>query len=111
MSATTAPPTGSFSVDAVVEQATPEQRRELIRKLLSKALAEAAYLPQAIPDATGQPVGVFIPHYRSTSTEPPELTREHWAELERRFASSDGWLTPEEFVKVVEAEHLRQCQQ
>jgi hypothetical protein len=95
-----APPAAPLSVDAVVACATPEQRRELLQKLLSKTLAETAYLPQTFLDSRGELIGVFVPHYHSTQ-EPPEFTPEQLAEYERRFAAEDEHVSPEELLKLV----------
>jgi|SRR5262245_35189662 len=95
------------TLDAVIEQATPEQRRYLIRKMLPKFLEETRYLPQPITNAAGETVGYFVPYYRSTATEPPKLTAEDEAELQRRLDTPDNAVDLEEFLKLLEREDAR----
>jgi hypothetical protein len=95
------------TLDAVVEKATAEQRRYLIQKMLPKFLEETRYLPQPITNAAGEIVGYFVPYYRSTATEPPKLTAEEEAELQRRLDTPDNSVELEEFLRLLEREDAR----
>jgi hypothetical protein len=87
------------TLDAVIEQATPEQRRYLVEKLLPKVIEEDRYLPRLVHNAKGELIGVLVPEFRSTATEPPKLAAEERAELERRIATPNNTISHEEMLK------------
>jgi hypothetical protein len=97
----------AVTLETVIEKTTPEQRRYLIQKLLPKVLEETRYLPQPITNAAGETVGFFIPHYRSTNSEPPKLTPEREAEFQRRLETLDDSVDLEEFLKLLDREDAR----
>jgi hypothetical protein len=87
------------TLDAVVEQATPEQRRYLLRKLIAKDAAEMHLWGQAITNEAGDTIGYFIPRFVSTATEPPKLSPEERAELDRRLATPNQTISHDEMLK------------
>jgi hypothetical protein len=87
------------TLERVIEKATAEQRRYLIEKLLPKVIEEDRYLPRLVHNAKGELIGVLVPEFRSTATEPPKLTVEQRAELERRLATPNDTISYEEMLK------------
>jgi hypothetical protein len=104
-------PAAPLSVEAIVAHATPEQRRELVQRLVFLSMDQTNSMPQAITGPNGDLIGVFVPNFESTSSELLTLTPEDVAEHERRFDSPEGWLTPEEFIKSVEEEYSKRNSQ
>jgi hypothetical protein len=96
------------TIDSVIDRATPEQRRYIVQKLLSRILEETQFMPQPITNAEGVTVGYFVPYYRSTKTSPPKLTPEQRAEIDRRLATLDDSVDADEFIKLLELEDSRQ---
>jgi len=84
------------TLDTVIDQATPEQRRYLVQKLLAKEVAESSCLPILVPDANGEIVAYYMPRFHSKATKPPELTDEERAELQRRFDTPNDTISFEE---------------
>jgi hypothetical protein len=87
------------TLEKVIAKATPEQRRYLVEKLLPKVIEEDRYLPRLVHNAKGELVGVLVPEFHSTATEPPTLTPEEQAELDRRLATLDDTISHEEMLK------------
>ena len=87
------------TLEKVIAKATPEQRRYLVEKLLPVVVEDDGYLPRLVRDKKGELVGVLVPEFRSTATEPPKLSAEEYAELDRRLATLDNTITHEEMLK------------
>jgi hypothetical protein len=87
------------TLERVIHQATPEQRRLLIEKLLPKVIEDDQYLPQLVRNAAGELIGVLVPRFHSTATEPPKLTPEQRAELQRRIDTPNDTIGYEEMLK------------
>jgi hypothetical protein len=87
------------TMEKVIATATPEQRRYLIDQLLPLVIEDDAYLPRSVHDNAGEIVGLVIPQYRSKATEPPKLTDEQRAELQRRLDTSNDTISFDEMMK------------
>jgi hypothetical protein len=87
------------TIDAVIDQATPEQRRYMVQKLLLKDLEESRLLPILLTGADGELLAYYVPRFRSKATDPPKLTPEEVAELNRRMATPNDVITHDELLK------------
>ena len=87
------------TLEKVIAKATPEQRRYLVEKLLPMVIEDDGYLPRLVHNAKGELIGVLVPEFRSTATEPPNLTAEEYAEIQRRIDSPDELITHEQLLK------------
>jgi len=87
------------TLEKVVARATPEQRRYLIDKLLPQVIEDDKYLPRLVHDKNGELVGLLIPQFQSKATEPPKLTDEERAELQRRLDTPNDTVSHEEMLK------------
>lgn len=99
MSATTAEAVDAGTLERIIEKATAAQRRLLVGKLLPGVSAEDGYVPRLVHNARGELIGALIPTYRSTATEPPRLTPEERAELQRRLDTPDDTISYEQLLK------------
>lgn len=86
-------------LEKVIAKATPEQRRYLVEKLLPKVVEHDGYLPRLVRNKNGDLIGVLVPEFRSTATEPPKLTAEEYAEIQRRIDSPDQLITHEQLLQ------------
>jgi hypothetical protein len=86
------------TLDTVIDQATPEQRRYLVQKLLAKDMAESICLPILVPDANGEIAAYYMPRYQSKATKPPELSPEQRAEHQRRLDTLNDTISHEEMM-------------
>jgi hypothetical protein len=86
-------------LDKVIAGATPEQRRYLVANLLPKVIEDDHYRPLLVHNADGKLLGVLVPEFRSTATEPPRLTPEEQEELQRRLDTPDQVVTYDQMLK------------
>jgi len=98
-------------LSSLIRKASPQARRAAMHTLIAEFLEETKYLPQPILTATGELVGLFVPHYRHKPTAPPKLTPAQEAEIDRRLNTLDNSVSPEEFIKLLDQEHARLSQQ
>jgi hypothetical protein len=87
------------TLERVIAKATPEQRLYLVEKLLPRVIEDGRYLPRLVYDSKGELLGVLVPEFRSKATEPPKLTPEKQAEIQRRLDTLDDTITHEELLK------------
>jgi hypothetical protein len=87
------------TLEKVIAKATPEQRRYLVAKLLPVVIEDDHYRPLLVHNADGKLVGVLVPEFRSTATEPPKLTPEEYEELQRRLDTPDQVVSHEQMLK------------
>jgi hypothetical protein len=86
-------------LEKVIEKATPAQRRYLIEKLLPKVVDDDGYLPRLVRNKKGELIGVLVAECRPTATEPPKLTPEEYAEIQRRINSPNEFITHEQLLE------------
>ena len=87
------------TLEKVIAKATPQQRRYLVEKLLPIVVEDDGCLPRLVRDKKGQLVGILVPEFRSTATEPPPLTPEQRAEIQRRIDTPDDVISHEQLLK------------
>jgi hypothetical protein len=83
----------------VIAKATPEQRRYLVDNLLPTVIEDGGYLPRLVHNARGELLAVLVPEFRSKATEPPELTPDEVAEIQRRLDTPDDTISHDEMVR------------
>jgi hypothetical protein len=86
------------TLEGVIAKVNPEQRRYLIEKLLPLVIEDDQYLPRFVRDRAGEIVGLVIPQYQSKATEPPNLSEEERAELQRRLDTPNNTISFDEMM-------------
>jgi hypothetical protein len=87
------------TLDSVIANATAQQRRYLVAKLLPIVIEDDHYRPLLVHNAEGKLLGVLVPEFRSTATEPPKLTPEERDELQRRLDTLDQVVSYDQMLK------------
>jgi hypothetical protein len=86
------------TLEKVIAKATPEQRRHLVDKLLTKTVEDGGYILRAVRNKSGELVAVLLPDFRSRRLEPPVLTDAEYAEIDRRIAATHEHITHEQLL-------------
>lgn len=86
------------TLEKVIENATPQQRRYLVDKLLTKTVDDGGYILRAVRNKNGELVAVLLPDFRSRQIEPPQLTDAEYAEIDRRIAATHEHITHEQLL-------------
>jgi hypothetical protein len=87
------------TLEKVIAWATPAQRRYLVEKLLPRVVEDDGCLPRLVRDTKGELIGVLVPEFRPSKAEPPRLTDEEYAEIQRRIDTPSEHITHEQLLK------------
>lgn len=88
----------STTLEMVVSQATPEQRRYLIEKLLAKDAKESRFLPILVQNDAGDYIGYYMPRFHPKSNRVPKFSEAQELEFKRRIDSLDKTFTHEQLL-------------
>lgn len=97
-----------LELSQVVNTATPEEQRTLLRWLLARFVAEKGPEPQLLQGNGSVPLGVFIPN--ANFPNKPPMSDEQYAEFLQsvRNTTDDQLLTAEELIQELESVDARQ---
>lgn len=100
MSVTVDPADGvdAATLEKVIARATPQQRRQLVDKLLTKSVDDGGYMLRVVRSRNGELVAVLLPDFRSRTIVPPRLTDAEYAEIDRRIAATHEHITHEKLL-------------
>lgn len=86
------------TLEKVIENATPQQRKYLVDKLLTKAVGDGSYISRVVRNKEGELVAILLPDFRSRRIEPPVLTDAEYAEIDRRVRATHEHITHEQLL-------------